>query len=184
MSREVIYSSFGPVTFSAQRTTSRVASTCFLIQLVGNPRQLRLKCVEEKTGNKNMLSVPENCWKQDCRTVKKTRRDWLVNLKMGLDGIHPELNKGQEVNFQTQSQDVFIQPTPVACRMKTDMQNLNSLTWNLRTKTSVRKELMISDFSLHLCYLWKLTQYVCWMIQLSICSPLRLILWFNFKGNI
>lgn len=62
-----------------------------------------------KTGNKNMVSVPENCWKQDCRTVKKTCRDWLVNLKMGLDGIHPKVNEGQEVNFQTQSQNVFIQ---------------------------------------------------------------------------
>lgn len=46
-----------------------------------------------------MLSVPENCWKQ---TVKKTCRDCLVNLKMGLDGIQPKWKiKGLKVNFGT-----------------------------------------------------------------------------------
>lgn len=47
-----------------------------------------------------MLSVPENWWKQNCRTVKKTCRDCPVTLKMGLDGIHPKRNKGLEVNFE------------------------------------------------------------------------------------
>lgn len=47
-----------------------------------------------------MLSVPENCWKQ---TIKKTCRDCLVNLKMGLDGIQPKRGeeKGLKVNFGT-----------------------------------------------------------------------------------
>lgn len=56
--------------------------------------------IEGETYVENMLSVPENWWEQSCRTVKKTYRDRLVNLKIELDGIHPKQNKGLQVNFE------------------------------------------------------------------------------------
>lgn len=51
-------------------------------------------------GGGGMLSLPENWRKQ---TVRKTCRDCLVNLKMGLDGIQPKWQKkgGLKVNFWT-----------------------------------------------------------------------------------